>query len=88
VFFYLWAARFIVQGHRPGVERSPADTELSLLVLVQTDVRSCAVRVYEIRPRKDKRGVDLISKSLAFGRLWYAEPNAISNAVGWIRRSS
>jgi hypothetical protein len=26
--------------------------------------------VYEIRPRKDKRGVDLISEALPFGRLW------------------
>ena len=33
--------------------------------------------VYEIRPRKDKRGVDLISDTLPFGRLWYGEPNAI-----------
>jgi hypothetical protein len=37
---------------------------------------------YEIRPRKDKRGVDLISDTLPFGRLWYAEPDAVSNAVG------
>ena len=37
--------------------------------------------VYEIRPRKDRRGVDLISDALPFGRLWYVEPNAISNAV-------
>jgi len=28
--------------------------------------------VYEIRPRKDKRGVDLVSDVLPFGRLWYA----------------
>jgi hypothetical protein len=28
---------------------------------------------YEIRPRKDKRGVDLISDALPFGRLWYGE---------------
>ena len=28
-------------------------------------------RVYDIRPRKDKRGVDLISDALPFGRLWY-----------------
>jgi hypothetical protein len=27
--------------------------------------------VYEIRPRKDKRGVDLICDALPFGRLWY-----------------
>jgi len=29
--------------------------------------------VYEVRPRKDHRGVDLISDALPFGRLWYAE---------------
>ena len=34
-------------------------------------------RVYEVRPRKDHRGVDLISDALPFGRLWYDEPNAI-----------
>jgi hypothetical protein len=36
----------------------------------------------EIRPRKDNRGVDLISDALPFGRLGYGEPNAISNAIG------
>jgi hypothetical protein len=30
------------------------------------------------RPRKDHRGVDLISDVLPFGRLWYGEPNAVS----------
>jgi hypothetical protein len=34
-----------------------------------TAVRS--IHVYEIRPRKDRRGVDLISDELPFGRLWY-----------------
>ena len=29
------------------------------------------------QPRKDHRGVDLISDALPFGRLWYGEPNAI-----------
>jgi hypothetical protein len=41
--------------------------------------------VYEIRPRKDKRGVDLISGVLPFSRLWYAEPHAISNAVHYAK---
>ena len=36
------------------------------------------VPVYEIRPRSDKRGVDLISEALSFGRLWYGERNAES----------
>ncbi len=34
------------------------------------------MHAYEVRPRKDKRGVDLISDALPFGRLWYDGPNA------------
>ena len=41
-----------------------------------------AQHAYEIRPRKDHRGVDLISDALLFGRRWYGEPNAVSNAIG------
>ncbi len=40
-----------------------------------------AKHVYEVRSRNDKRGVDLISDALPFGRLWYDGPNAASNAV-------
>jgi hypothetical protein len=36
------------------------------------------MHVYEIRPRKDKRGFDLISDVLPFGGLWYLE---VSDAV-------
>jgi hypothetical protein len=46
------------------------------------------MHVYEVRPRKDKRGVDLISDVLPFGRLWYGEPNAISNAIGYAEHCS
>jgi hypothetical protein len=35
---------------------------------------------YEVRPRKDHRGVDLVPDTLPFGRLWYGEPN---EAVGY-----
>jgi hypothetical protein len=35
--------------------------------------------------RKDKRGVDLISDALPFARLWYGEPNAVSNAVDYAK---
>jgi len=31
------------------------------------------MHVYELRPRNDKRGVDLISEVLPFGRLWYGD---------------
>jgi hypothetical protein len=44
-----------------------------------------STHVYEIRPRADKRGVDLISDGLLFGSLWYAGPNALSNAIGFAK---
>jgi hypothetical protein len=42
-------------------------------------------RVYEIRQRDDKRGFDLISDVLRFGRSWYGEPDAITNATGYAK---
>jgi hypothetical protein len=33
------------------------------------------MHVYEVRPRKDKRGADLISEVLPFGLLWHGGPN-------------
>jgi hypothetical protein len=43
------------------------------------------MHVYEIRPRKDHRGVDLISDALRFGRLWYGEPNAVEHAIDYAK---
>ena len=31
------------------------------------------MHLYEVQPRKDKRGVNLISDALPYGRLWYTE---------------
>jgi hypothetical protein len=45
-----------------------------------------AIHSYEVRPREDHRGFDLISDALPFGTLWYAEPNGISNAIGHAKR--
>jgi len=44
--------------------------------------------IYEIRPRRDKQGVDLISDALPFGRLWYGEPDAITNAIDYAKSFS
>ena len=46
------------------------------------------MHIYEVRSRKDRRGVDLISDALPFGRLWYAGPNAASNAIGYAMHRS
>jgi hypothetical protein len=47
-----------------------------------------SMHVYEVRPRKDGRGFDLISDVLPFGRLWYDGPNAASNAIGYAMHDS
>ena len=38
--------------------------------------------VSEVRPRKDRRGFDLVSDALPFGRLWYTE---IPHAIGYAK---
>jgi len=43
------------------------------------------MHVYEVRPRKDRRGADLISDVLPFGRLWYDTPD---NAIGYAMHCS
>jgi hypothetical protein len=43
--------------------------------------------VYQVRPRKDHRGVDLISDALLFGRLWYTEPNDAVEYAKFFSRS-
>ncbi len=43
---------------------------------------------YEIQPRSDKHGIDLISDALPYSPLWYAGPNAISNAISFVKFNS
>ena len=38
--------------------------------------------------QKDRRSVDLISNVLPFGRLWYGEPIAVANAIGYAMHRS
>jgi hypothetical protein len=41
-----------------------------------------SIHIYEIRPRNDKHGFDLISGALPYSPLWYRGPNAIRDAIG------
>jgi hypothetical protein len=43
------------------------------------------MRLYQVHPRKDHRGVDSISDAPPFGRLWYDTPD---HAVGYAIHSS
>ncbi len=47
-----------------------------------------SAHVYEIRPRADKHGVDLISDTLPYSPLWYRGPNAIRDAINYAKSYS
>jgi len=76
----LWVrvSRFYLPARTPSrwvISRSArnlADSILCYLLLM--------LLIFELRkvPRKDKRGADLISDALPFGRLWYGE---VSDAI-------
>ena len=38
---------------------------------------------YEIRPREDQDGFDLIGDRLPYGPIWYTGPDAVRNAVAY-----
>ena len=43
---------------------------------------SPSTHVYEVRSRADKRGFDLISEALPFGKLWYCKAD---DAIGYAK---
>jgi len=49
---------------------------------------SPAQDVYEIRPREDRDGFDLISDRLRYGPIWYAGPDAVRCAVAYAKYCS
>jgi hypothetical protein len=44
-----------------------------------------ANHIYEVRPRKNERGFDLISDALPLGRLWYLK---VANAIAYAKHQS
>src|SRR5437773_7774236 len=53
--------------------------------MAQAGVKNMIKHLYEVRPRKYHRVVDLISDAVPFGRVWYGEPDAVSNAIGYAK---
>ena len=49
---------------------------------------SSSQHVYEVRQRKDRRGIDLIGERLPLGVLWFEGPDAIEDAVNYARSFS
>lgn len=44
--------------------------------------------VYEVRPRKDRDGFDLVSGLFRYGPIWYAGPDAVRNAIAYAKYRS
>ena len=44
--------------------------------------------VYEVRPRKSRDGVDLISDRFRYGPIWYAGPDAVRQAIAYAKYRS
>ena len=44
--------------------------------------------VYEVRPRKDREGIDLISELFRYGPIWYAGPDAVRYAIAYAKYRS
>jgi hypothetical protein len=44
--------------------------------------------VYEVRPRRDSDGFDLISEVFRYGPIWYAGPDAVRYAIAYAKYRS
>jgi hypothetical protein len=44
--------------------------------------------LYEVRPREDRDGFDLINNLFRYGPIWYAGPDAVRNAIAYAKYRS
>ena len=44
--------------------------------------------LYELRPRQNRDGFDLISKLFRYGPIWYAGPDAVRKAIAYAKYCS
>ncbi len=51
----------------------------------QIGVSNMPKHLYEVRPRKDHRDVNLVSDGLPLGALWYGNPDAAANAISYAK---
>ena len=73
-------------GYNGTEHNSPGLMEVPSRKLRRGD--PAAADVYEIRPRKDGCGFDLMSDELRRGPIWYSGPDAVRNAVAYAKYRS
>ena len=44
--------------------------------------------LYEVRPRKDRDGFELVSTLFRYGPIWYAGPDAVRKAIAYAKYRS
>ena len=77
-----------MEQDRLGLVEAPSDKLLENANL-RTEISPAPARdVYEVRPRKDRDGFDLISDRLRRGPIWYAGPDAVRKAVAYAKYHS
>ena len=88
---YAWSGFHIVRlGENPPAQSvgKPDLQNESPMVFRLCKTMSSSQHVYEIRPRKDGRGLDLISERLPLGVLWFEGADAIGDAFNYARAFS
>jgi hypothetical protein len=65
---------------RHADQRTTSDQDVTRAVVSVAERMTNKTHIYEVRPRRDKRGFDLISDALPFGRLCYFE---VADAIGY-----
>ena len=80
------------QQNSLGLVEAPLDNPYGVNGRILDDVARTSIATaqdaYEIRPRKDGNGVDLVSDVLRYGPIWYAGPDAVRNAVAYAKYRS
>ena len=74
--------RHLLRAERLDCHHGERSSNQSLQRTAGPRMMTSPQHVYEVRPRKDKRGFDVISDALPFGRLWYTKPD---DAIGYAK---
>jgi len=61
--------------------REDGDSRMEMSPTTQEDI-------YEIRPRTDREGFDLVSDRMRYGPIWYAGPDAVRCAIAYAKYRS
>jgi hypothetical protein len=72
-----------------GIEKHGKSVLMEVMGIEQNSLGlTTADDIYEVRPREDGDGYNLINDRFRYGPIWYAGPDAVRNAVAYARYRS